>query len=128
MPPPAAASAARRRGTGWSLIPVNAPLKTHRRRAGGPTLRVGRPRGPFEAGDCPRARPALLPGLEHQDAPDQAAPVARPAQVLLPLATDRRGVQEPFFSQAAFVEQSLGPIAQRPPQPAGERDAEALLG
>ena len=56
-----------------------------------------------------------------------ALPFALAAQEVRPHRADRRGVEVPLFPQPAFVQQRLGPLAQRTAQPVADRGAEAGL-
>src|SRR6516164_5396511 len=74
-----------------------------------------------------RLGPALAPGFEHQNIPEQILPIAAAVEMLLPeLANDLR-IQQRGITQPLFVQQSLGPIAQRPTQPFAQRNAKSHL-
>src|ERR1700733_10708806 len=80
-----------------------------------------------EVGSYNRLSPALAPRFQHQHIPNEILPIARAVEVLLPVTPHHRGIEQPRFAQALFVEQRLGPVAQRSAQPFAERNAEAHL-
>src|ERR1700691_2448201 len=73
------------------------------------------------------SRPALAPRFQHQHVPDEILPIARAAEVLMPVTADHRGIEQARLAQPLFVEQRLGPLAQRTAQPFAERNAKAHL-
>src|SRR5688500_6680620 len=109
-------------------MPVNAPLKAGRGNAGCLLPAGGSGLAPHQGNRARGREPTFPPCLEHQQAPDLAAPVARSGKMLLPSAADWRGVQEALGDQAMLVEQVLGPVPERAAQPVGQRDRESLLG
>src|ERR1700761_2961047 len=72
--------------------------------------------------------PALAPGLEHQDVPQEVLPVAAAGQMFVPASTDQLRVEQAALPKPLLREQVLRPVAQRPLQPFRKRNAETHLG
>src|SRR5690242_5054341 len=64
-----------------------------------------------------RSGPTLAPGLKHQHVPKQILPIAAAVEMLLPESANQLRIQQCGVTQPLFVQQRLGPIAQRPAQP-----------
>jgi len=71
--------------------------------------------------------PDLVPGLEHQDVPQQLRVTAPAVLVLPPEPADEPGVQRAGPVQAFLADQLFRPAAQRPTQPGGQGRGESLL-
>ena len=74
------------------------------------------------------ATPDLVPGLKHQDVPQQLRVAAPAILVLPPQPADELGVQHAGPVQALLAEQFLRPAAQRSSQPAARGGVNPCFG
>src|SRR5579859_1086522 len=84
--------------------------------------RLGKPGQGGTSGPTPHQ--LLVPALKHEDVPQPIRPIAPTAEVFQPLLPDGCRLQKAFASQARFIQERLGPVTQRAPQPDVDRDAE----
>src|SRR3974390_2932530 len=71
--------------------------------------------------------PPLAPSFEHEHVPYQVLPVAPSIEMVLPILSNPRGIEQIGFAQASFIEKRLRPFAEGTAQPLGKRNAKSHL-
>ena len=67
--------------------------------------------------------PVFGPCLEHQNVPKQILVVDVAGQVLRPFLPHHGGIEKSFLREPFSRDQAFGPVAERPPEPAVDRNA-----